>query len=155
MRILIDIANEGRLSRDDMYMSMAYTMALRSECARRQVGAIITMNNRIVSTGYNGSLKRDGACVDVCDINSKCLHAIHAEANAMYFAASQGIKLFGATLYCTMSPCMECAKGIIQTGIMRVVYAEEYRLADGLLLLSENDIEITRNKNVHLATKNN
>jgi dCMP deaminase len=153
MRITFDTLKNERISRDDLYISMAYLMAQRSQCVRKQVGAIITLQHRIISTGYNGSLK-PLPCSIACNPLEKCYHAVHAEANAIAFAAGNGVKVYGATLYCTSSPCMECAKLIVQSGIYRVVYSDEYRLKDGILLLKENDIIVEQNNHVKIKAEN-
>lgn len=131
-----------RIDRDNLNLDIARLIAKRGTCWRMQVGAVITRNGRIISSGYNGSLL-EGDCSNIgCDLNSACLHAVHAEANAISFAANQGLALEGTTLYCTHQPCYDCAKLIIQSGIIKVIYSEPYRLNEGLQLLNSKDIEV-------------
>lgn len=134
----------SRLSRIETYIAIAIVISMRGTCRRAQVGCVITLENRIISTGYNGSLS-DTHCQE-CDITEKCKDSIHAEANAISFAASVGIALKGATLYCTHSPCYECAKLIKQSGIKDVYYQEKYTTDDGmgLLFLRENNVSVFR-----------
>lgn len=132
----------SRPSRDFLNLQIAELISQRATCLRAKVGCVITIEGRIISTGYNGTLV--GVCNEaVCDIKSKCRHAVHAEANAISFAASMGIKLNGATLYCTYCPCYECAKLIAQSGITRVVYMNEYHsMKDTVDLLFDLNIEL-------------
>lgn len=131
-----------RPSKIATYLNVANVISERSTCQRAKVGAVITQNDRIVSTGHNGLafMMKDAhdICTD-CDINSPC-HAIHAEANAIYAAAKEGIKLEGAILYCTYSPCQKCAEAIFQAGISRVYYLIEYRDRNPLVWLKERNI---------------
>ena len=136
--INIKLSNNGKPNRDSIFLAIAEVLSLRSSCQRAKVGAVITRNNRIVGTGYNGTLKP--SCQGICDPSHKCTHAVHAEANAISSSAFFGTSLEGCTLYCTMSPCYECAKLIIQSGIIRVVYKEAYRLKDGIDLLEEHGV---------------
>lgn len=96
-------------------------------CGRAKVAALITQNRRLISSGINGPLSHDISCRGACDLAKPCERAIHAEANAIFAAAKEGISLDGATLYCNYSPCMKCAEAIIQAGIKRVVFQELYR----------------------------
>ena len=132
-----------RITRDKLYLLMAKAMGLRSLCARAKVGCIITRTYRIVASGYNGSLS-NLSCSEACDVTVSCQHAIHAEVNAISFAAKEGISLKDTTLYCTHSPCYNCAKMIIQAGIIRVVYEEKYNTdkSEGLRLLKDNNVDI-------------
>ncbi len=123
-----------RLSWDDYYTSIAYVVSSRSSCIRRQVGALIVMENRIISTGYNGTPFgvpncNEGGCPrcnsEVASLAGYdwCL-CVHAEQNAIALAARQGTSTNGAELYATHRPCFGCLKEIIQAGIRRVTYAE-------------------------------
>ncbi len=135
------VENTTRITRDSLYINMCKLISLRSFCQRAKVGCIITSpDHRIISSGYNGTLQE--ACIGICDPHDKCAHAIHAEANAISFAAKNGIPLKGSILYCTHSPCYECAKLIVQAGINTVVYAEQYRLSEGIILLKEHQINV-------------
>ena len=122
-----------RISRDALYMEMAKLMAKRSTCLRKQVGAVVVKDARIVSTGYNGVPSGYPHCDEgKC---GGCSISIHAEMNAIAFAAKEGVSIKGSTLYCTMSPCINCAKVIVNSGIVRVKYEEEYRDREGLEFL--------------------
>jgi dCMP deaminase len=116
-----------RITREELHMKMALLVAERATCGRRKVGCIITKESRIISTGYNGPLKGDNHCSkETCNLESNCIRSVHAEANAISFAAKEGISLAGSTLCCTSSPCKKCAELIIQSGIVKVVYLHEY-----------------------------
>lgn len=128
---------------DGRYMRMARIWAENSYCKRRQVGALIVKERMIISDGYNGTPSGfENNCED--EGNKSLPYVLHAEANAITKVARSNNSSEGATLYVTASPCMECAKLIIQSGIKRVVYAEEYRLTDGVDLLREAGIEVER-----------
>lgn len=126
---------------DCRYLRMAHIWAENSYCTRRQVGALIVKNKMIISDGYNGT---PSGFPNVCEGEDGLTlpYVLHAEANAITKIARSGNNSDGATLYVTDSPCIECAKLIIQAGIKRVVYAEKYRLEDGLDLLKRANIEV-------------
>lgn len=120
---------------------MARVWAENSYCVRRQVGALLVKNQMIISDGYNGTPSGfENICED--ENNTSKPYVLHAEANALTKVARSNNSSDGATLYVTASPCIECAKLIIQSGIKRVVYGEMYRLTDGLDLLARAGIEI-------------
>lgn len=126
---------------DKRYMRMAGIWAENSYCKRRKVGALIVKDKMIISDGYNGTPSGfENVCED--DNNLTKPYVLHAEANAITKIARSGNNSDGATLYVTTSPCIECAKLIIQAGIKRVVYGEKYRIEDGLLLLRRAGIEL-------------
>ncbi|KIO44457.1 MULTISPECIES: deoxycytidylate deaminase [Porphyromonadaceae] len=126
---------------DERYLRMARIWAENSYCVRRQVGALIVRGNAIISDGYNGTPSGfENICED--DRNKTKPYVLHAEANAITKVAKSNNSSLGATLYVTASPCIECAKLIIQAGIKRVVYSEDYRSADGVELLRKADIEV-------------
>ncbi|MBQ7056461.1 MAG: dCMP deaminase family protein [Bacteroidaceae bacterium] len=126
---------------DRRYLRMAKIWAENSYCQRRQVGALIVKDKMIISDGYNGTPSGfENVCED--DNNVTKPYVLHAEANAITKIARSGNNSDGATLYVTDSPCIECAKLIIQAGIKRVVYAKEYRLKDGIELLQRAHIEV-------------
>lgn len=126
---------------DRRYLRMAIIWAENSYCQRRQVGALIVKDKMIISDGYNGTPSGfENVCED--DNNVTKPYVLHAEANAITKIARSGNNSDGATLYVTDSPCIECAKLIIQAGIKRVVYAKEYRLKDGIELLQRAHIEV-------------
>lgn len=125
---------------DDKYLQMAEVWATNSYCKRRQVGALIVKDRMIISDGYNGTPSGfENVCEDENGVTKP--YVLHAEANAISKVAKSGNSSDGATLYVTASPCVECAKLIIQAGIKRVVYRDEYRLTDGIDLLKRAGIE--------------
>lgn len=126
---------------DRRYLRMAAVWAENSYCKRRQVGALIVKDKMIISDGYNGT---PSGFENVCeDENSKTkAYVLHAEANAITKVAKSGNSSENATLYVTASPCIECAKLIIQAGIVRVVYSEDYHSADGKDLLERAGIKL-------------
>ena len=126
---------------DEKYIRMAKIWATNSYCKRRQVGALIVKDKMIISDGYNGT--PSGFENDCEDNNVTKPYVLHAEANAITKVAKSGNSSEGATLYVTASPCIECAKLIIQAGIKRVIYAREYRILDGVDLLRRAGIEVT------------
>ncbi len=125
---------------DRRYLRMAAIWAENSYCQRRKVGAIIVKDQMIISDGYNGT---PSGFENVCEDESGATkpYVLHAEANAITKVARSNNSSDGATLYVTSSPCMECAKLIIQAGVKRVVYNEQYRLTDGIDLLRRAGIE--------------
>lgn len=128
---------------DTRYMRMATIWAENSYCKRRQVGALLVKDKMIISDGYNGTPSGfDNNCED--DNNSSFPYVLHAEANAITKVARSNNSSDGATLYVTASPCIECAKLIIQAGIKRVVYGEQYRLLDGVDLLRKAGIDVSQ-----------
>ena len=128
---------------DEKYMEMASVWATNSYCKRRQVGALLVKDRMIISDGYNGTPSGfENVCEDENGVTKP--YVLHAEANAISKVAKSGNSADGATLYVTASPCMECAKLIIQSGIRRVVYRDEYRLTDGIDLLRRAGIEVEK-----------
>ena len=120
---------------------MARIWAENSYCQRRQVGALVVKNKMIISDGYNGTPSGfENICEDENGLTKP--YVLHAEANAITKLARSNNNSDGATLYVTASPCIECAKLIIQAGIKRVVYGEKYRLEDGINLLKRANIEL-------------
>ena len=125
---------------DKRYMRMAVIWAENSYCKRRQVGALIVKDKMIISDGYNGTpVGFENVCED--EDGTTKPYVLHAEANAITKIARSGNSSEGATMYVTASPCIECAKLIIQAGIKRVVYSDSYRLEEGLELLRRVGIE--------------
>ena len=126
-------------------MKTAFIFSEASHCKRNKVGAVISTDGRIISTGYNGMPSGfTNECEDMSD-NTKRL-VIHAEANAILFAAKNGVSLKGSKLTLTLSPCVECAKMIIQAGITYVEYHNEYRLNEGIRLLEKAGVKIWSSK---------
>ena len=126
---------------DLRYLRMAAIWAENSYCQRRKVGALVVKEKMIISDGYNGTPSGfENVCEDAHGVTHPSV--LHAEANAITKLARSGNNSDQATLYVTASPCIECAKLIIQAGIRRVVYAEQYRLTDGIDLLRRAGVEV-------------
>ena len=133
--------DEKQQKLDMRYLRMARIWAENSYCQRRQVGALVVKNKMIISDGYNGTPSGfENVCED--DNNVTKPYVLHAEANALTKVARSNNSSDGATLYVTASPCLECSKLIIQSGIKRVVYGEEYRIMDGVELLKRAGVEV-------------
>ena len=135
---------ENQLSKqkklDLRYLRMARIWAENSYCKRRQVGALVVKDKMIISDGYNGT---PSGFENICEENNVTKpYVLHAEANAITKLARSSNNSDGSTLYVTAAPCIECSKLIIQSGIKRVVYAEKYRLEDGINLLKKAKIEV-------------
>jgi dCMP deaminase len=140
----IPIEKKKRLSWDEYFMQITRLASERSTCLRRNIGAVITKNNRILSTGYNGAPSGMAHCLDIGCLRDKLkipsgtrheiCRGLHAEQNALMFA--QGADLHDAVLYCTNQPCIVCTKLIIQAGIRTVIFEEDYpdELARAFLL---------------------
>ena len=132
---------EKQLELDMRYLRMAAIWAENSYCKRRQVGALIVKDKMIISDGYNGTPSGfENVCEDENNVTKP--YVLHAEANAITKVAASSNSSSGATIYVTSSPCIECAKLIIQSGIKRVVYSEKYRMEDGCLLLKRAGVEV-------------
>lgn len=134
---------EKQLNFDKRYLEMAHVWAKNSYCIRRQVGALIVKNKMIISDGYNGT---PSGFENICeDENGKTkAYVLHAEANAITKVAKSNNSSDEATLYVTSAPCIECSKLIIQAGIKRVVFSDDYRATEGLELLKRAKIEILK-----------
>jgi dCMP deaminase len=138
-------SEDKKLAIDKRYLKMARIWASNSYCIRRQVGALIVKDKMIISDGYNGTPSGfENECEDENDITKS--YVLHAEANAITKVAKSNNSSDGSTLYITTSPCVECAKLIIQSGIIRVVFQEKYRITDGLDLLERAEIKL-----IHIA----
>ncbi|MET3537993.1 deoxycytidylate deaminase [Chryseobacterium limigenitum] len=126
---------------DKAYLKMALEWAKLSYCKRKQVGALIVKDRMIISDGYNGTPSGfENCCED--DDGKTHWYVLHAEANAILKLASSTQSAKGATLYLTLSPCKECSKLILQAGISRLVYINEYSDDDGISFLRNHNIEI-------------
>ncbi len=142
-----------RISWDEYFMKMAHLAAERATCTRRQVGAVLVLDNRVIATGYNGACRNTVDCLelgclrDELKIPSGTRHeicrAVHAEQNAIIQAAVQGSSTRGATLYCTHTPCILCAKMIVNAQIARCVLDEQYSENEYEKLFKEAGIEVT------------
>jgi len=133
-----------RINRETMFMRIANIVSERSTCSRLKVGAVLVKDSRIISTGYNGAPKGLPHCEDSgCEMeNDSCIRTVHAEANVIAFAAKNGIVTDGATLYTTTAPCYTCSKLLVNAGISKVVFENEYRIKKGLRLLEECGVHI-------------
>lgn len=137
------ISKEKQQQFDLRYIQMARVWATNSYCKRRQVGALIVKDSMIISDGYNGTPSGfENECED--ENGQSKPYVLHAEANAITKVAKSNNSSQGATLYITDSPCIDCAKLIIQAGIVRVVYGDEYRITDGIKLLEKAGIDIVK-----------
>lgn len=132
----------NRIKRSNMLIQIARIIAERSTCSRAQVGCVIARNSRIISMGYNGAPSGIAHCKHKKD--NPCLEAVHAEMNAIAFAARYGISVEGCVLYTTLSPCKPCAQLIINAGINCVIYANLHRDKSGLVLLEQAGVNTIR-----------
>ena len=140
-------------------MEMAQVTAKRSTCPRAQVGVVIAQEGRVVSIGYNGSAPGQPHCIEVgCERRTEdksvhgesplvvevgsCERTIHAEANAIAWAARAGVSTVGATMYCTHAPCYACAKLMVSAGIIKLHYVTPYRDLRGVELLDKSLVEL-------------
>lgn len=158
------IEKEIKPSFDDIYMELAENLSKRSHCVKMKVGAVITKETRIVSLGYNGPPAGTHNCDEVwpgigCPRSERggCSLALHAEENAILYAAKNKVSLEGGTLYVTLSPCLACTRIIFTMGIKKVFYLNSYALYkglevdEGLVFLEKFGVEIvkySKNKNV-------
>ena len=160
-----------RISRDEMFSQIVQVVAQRSTCLRYQVGALIVRDGRIVSMGYNGPVSGRPECIKlptfeeliaspeyasrpasqvINELNNDprlcegpgCTRSLHAETNAIAFAAKAGVSVDGCTLYCSLSPCINCAKVIVNSGIKEVKFLNKYRNEDGIRFLQESGIAV-------------
>ena len=149
---MTETKDEKQLLLDKRYLRMAQIWAENSYCKRRQVGALVVKDKRIISDGYNGTPSGfENNCEDAENITKP--YVLHAEANAITKLARSHNSSDGATIYITASPCIECSKLLIQAGIKRVVYGEKYRLEDGLRLLQKANIETVYIEVLHNTDK--
>jgi len=127
---------------ENTYMNIAYEIAKNSYCNRRKVGALIVKDGNILAFGYNGTPSKHN---NSCEENGKTKReVIHAEVNAIAKCAKTASSTFGSTLYCTLMPCIECAKIIVACGINKVVYCENYPDESGIKLLIKNNIDVQK-----------
>jgi dCMP deaminase len=135
------LVENKKLEVDKRYLRMARIWAENSYCKRRQVGALIVKDQMIISDGYNGTPSGfENVCEDENNITKP--YVLHAEANAITKVAASNNNSKGATIYITSSPCIECAKLIIQSGIKRVVFSNKYHTEEGIKLLHMAGIEV-------------
>jgi len=126
---------------DATYLAMARVWSSLSNAERMKVGCLVVKNDQIISDGFNGTPTGfDNACEDEDGSTKK--EVLHAESNALSKLAKSTNSSEGATLYCTLSPCFECSKLIVQAGIKRVIFEEKYRIEDGIEFLGKAGVEI-------------
>ncbi|AKB82869.1 MAG TPA: cytidine deaminase [Methanosarcina sp.] len=141
-----------RPSLDEYFLEIAFVVGKRATCLRKNVGAVIVRDKRILATGYNGAPSGMNHCLEIGCIRDlekipsgtrqeKC-RAVHAEQNAIIQAAIHGVSIAGATIYCTHQPCILCAKMIINSNIKRVVYANLYPDTDSLEFFRDADVKV-------------
>lgn len=137
-----DMIPKDRPSWDSYFMSLARTVSTRSTCSRKHVGALLVRDRVILSTGYNGSIRGMPHCDEVGHLMEEghCVRTIHAEQNAIVQAATHGVRIEGADLYVTASPCWICFKLVANAGVKRMVYGEFYR--DEKIFSVANELEI-------------
>lgn len=142
-----------RPSWDTYFMQIAHLVATRATCPRRSVGAVIVRDRRILATGYNGAPRGVSHCPtdgekhdwpDGCMRAGHCIRALHAEQNALLQAAFIGVACEGSTIYVTCQPCNNCAKMVINAGIVRVIYEGDYPDDFSLELFRESKMEVFR-----------
>lgn len=141
-----DIVME-RISWDQYFMAQSHLLALRSTCTRLMVGATIVRDKRIIAGGYNGSVSGGVHCIDdgCYVIDGHCVRTIHAEANALLQCAKFGVPTENAEIYVTHFPCLQCCKQIIQSGIKKVYYAEDYRNHEyAVQLFKETNVDVKK-----------
>jgi dCMP deaminase len=129
------------------FMQIAHAVAERSTCDRAHVGCVLVRDKRILTTGYNGSACGLGHCDDIGHllIDGHCVRTVHAEINAIIQAARHGVSTEGASAVITHFPCLNCAKALINAGIVRIVYANDYRrIAHAATFLKEAGILVER-----------
>ncbi|MHC1779351.1 MAG: cytidine/deoxycytidylate deaminase family protein [Bacteroidales bacterium] len=137
----MNMKEEKQRQFDKSYLDMAEVWSKNSYCKRRQVGALLVKERMIISDGYNGTpVGFDNICED--EEGKTYPYVLHAEANAITKVAKSGNSSIGATMYVTTSPCLECAKLIIQAGVTRLVYRNKYHRTDGVDLLTKAGIEV-------------
>lgn len=139
-----------RSTRSEMFVGILEIVKKRSTCSRSQVSALIAKENRIISMGYGGSPSGLPHCLDegcIMGPNGGCIRTIHAECNAIAFSARHGISIEGADLWTSLSPCIDCAKLIINSGVTSVYYLEEYRNTEGIKLLIAAGIKVFQYEN--------
>ncbi|HLR54664.1 MAG TPA: ComE operon protein 2 [Pseudogracilibacillus sp.] len=135
----------NRISWEQYFMAQAQVVALRSTCTRLMVGAIIVRENRIISSGYNGSVADGDHCIDngCYLVDGHCVRTVHAEANAILQCAKFGVETNNTVLYVTHFPCLQCTKQLIQAGIKKIYYEKDYRNHElAIQLLQESQVEI-------------
>ena len=144
----------SRISFEELFVETTKLVAKRSSCVKAQQAALLIKDNRIISFGYNGPPAGTLNCLEdggeeACgkDSNGSCRLGIHAEQNAIGYAARNGINTEGCIIYCTQTPCISCAKLVVASGIKEFYYIDEYRLDEGKKFLAACKIKISKIKN--------
>ena len=139
---------DDRPPKDYCLMETAVVWSRRSTCPRGSVGAVLAMGTRIISIGYGGPPPGEPHCTEVgClieDPKEGCIRTIHAEINAIGFAARYGISTEGSTMYVTLSPCFRCSQAILAAGVKKLVYMMPYRDTRGIDFLSGKGVEVVK-----------
>lgn len=137
-----------RIDTDHYFLEIAQVVAKRGTCPKAQVGAVLVKNKSIISTGYNGSPRGVDHCVDAgCNEEAgHCQRAVHAEMNAVLQAARHGNSTQESTMYCTHFPCNHCLKGLINSGIKKIVYAKPYKNSENFITHSMETVHIDMTK---------
>jgi len=153
-RLLEDISlslnvwySKERMEWDILFAIIITAVSYRSTCARVKQSALLVEDNRIISIGYNGAAAGQTHCIDQgdkSDASGSCLYCVHAEHNCLGYAARNGIKTDGCTIYVTMTPCINCSKLIVASGIKEYKYLSEYRLKEGKDFLLSNNVKVTK-----------
>lgn len=134
-----------RINWDQYFLAQAQLVALRSTCTRLMVGSVIVRENRIIASGYNGSVADGDHCIDngCYLVDGHCVRTVHAEANALLQCAKFGVPTNETTMYVTHFPCLQCTKQMIQAGITKIVYEHDYRNhALAVQLFAESNVTI-------------
>ena len=137
----------ARISWDEFFIRIALVASLRSTCDRALVGCVITVDNRVLTTGFNGSVKKQAHCNEEGHliVDDHCVRTIHAEANAIIQAALNGVSIDKSTAYITHFPCLNCSKMLINAGIKRIVFLHAYRVDDiAMQFLSNANVTIDK-----------
>jgi dCMP deaminase len=144
---------------DEYFMDITHLVAKRSTCLRRQVGAILVKDKKILATGYNGAPSRLDHCLDIGCLREKLkipsgerhelCRGLHGEQNAIIQAAYHGVGIRGATLYCTNHPCIICSKMIINSGIEKIIYEEGYADELAKVMLKESGVVVEKINRKH------
>jgi len=126
-----------RNSWDEYFIKIAHIVSERATCPRLHCGCILVKDKNIVATGYNGSIPGDDHCDDVgcLIVDNHCLRTVHSEQNAIFQAVKHGVSLNGATAYITAFPCLNCAKSLIMSGIIKIIYDNDYKSDNYVLKL--------------------
>lgn len=136
-----------RITWDQFFMAQSHLLAMRSTCTRLSVGSILVRDQRIIAGGYNGSISGGDHCIEhgCYVVDNHCVRTIHSEMNALLQCAKYGIPVAKATIYVTHFPCLQCSKALIQAGIERIKYAEDYRNSEyALKLFAQAGVEIEK-----------